>query len=234
MKGFVFKQNNMAVIPKNKPQNLTQALFDQRVSKYNIDRANHPIVILGLRDYYDDAVGGSQNDRNFYDDAGAMSIYFKDGRKALFVFNWNTDPSLFRPATAKQKGIATLQTGVYHAHKIDWHGGKYVALCQRAAIVSVLRDGGLTDKGYLGINIHSGGNNGTYSEGCQTSPPLQFVELMTAVFAYFDIDYAKLFVNPFKPTQAERKAFNDMLVRNRELSSLIVPYVIENFKQVTV
>lgn len=224
----------MAAIPKNKPQNLTQALFDQRVNKANIDRSKYPIVILGLRDYYDEAVGGVQNNRNFYDDAAALSIHHKDGRKQLIVFNWNTDPSLFRPATAKQKGIATLQTGVYYAHKIDWHGGKYVALCQRAAIVSVLRDSGLIDKGYLGINIHSGGNSGTYSEGCQTSPPLQFIELMTAVFAYFGIDYTKLFVNPFKPTQAERKAFNDMLVRNRELSSLVVPYVIENFKQVTV
>jgi len=220
----------MRTIPQNKPQNLTQQLFDERVNKCGIDRIKYPIVLLGLRDYYDDAVGGAQFDRNFYDDAAALSIYYKDGRKQLIVFNWNTDPSLFRPATAKQKGIATLQTGVYYAHKLDWHSGKYLALCQRAAIVTVLRDGGLVEKGYLGINIHSGGNNGTYSEGCQTSPPMQFIELMTAVFDYFGLSYVTMFKNPFKPTQGERMAFNDMLVRNRELSNLIVPYVIEDYK----
>jgi hypothetical protein len=220
----------MKTIPQTKPQNLTQALFDERVSKYNIDRVKYPIVILGLRDYYDDAVGGKQNNRNFYDDAGAMSIHFKDGRKALFVFNWNTDPSEFRPATSKQKGIATLVKGIYYAYKIDWHKGKYVALCQRQNIVTVQRDGGLIEKGYFGINIHAGGINGTYSEGCQTSPPNQFIEAMTAFFSYFGIDYSKLFLNPFKPTQSEREAFNQMLIKNRELSSIVVPYVCDDFK----
>jgi len=220
----------MKTIPQTKPQNLTQQLFDERVAKYNIDRVKYPIVLLGLRNYYDEAVGGAQFDRNFYDDAFALSIHHKDGRKQFLVFNGNTDPSIFRPATAKQKGIATLQTGCYYAHKLDWHGGKYLALCQRAAIVSVLRDGGGVEKDYLGINIHSGGNNGTHSEGCQTLPPSQFIELMTAVFDYFKYDYTNMFKNHFKPTQGERIAFNDILVHNRELSSFVMPYVLDNFK----
>jgi len=220
----------MKTIPQTKPQNLTQALFDERVSKYGIDRVKHPIVILGLRDYYDDAVGGAQFDRNFYDDAFALSIHHKDGRKQFLVFNGNTDPSIYRKPTAKQKGIASLVEGIYYAHKLDFHKGKYLALCQLAGMVKVLRDGGLTETGHFGINIHSGGLNGTWSLGCQTFTPSQFIEFMGAILAYFGLDVTKIFKDYFKPTQAEIKAFTEYLIKNRLVAGFTFCYVLDRFK----
>ena len=80
------------------------------------------------------------------------------------------------------KGTAILAPGQYlGAYKIDWHAGKYEALCQRLGPVKVFRDGNrddaydlnpdTLDEGLFGINLHRAGLNTEtvdgYSAGCQ-------------------------------------------------------------------
>lgn len=101
------------------------------------------------------------NDRNVYDDA----IYLITPH-SFVPFNANTDPAKFRD------GIATLKSGVWQ-YRVGTHGlskppeQQYIALVQ-AEPVTVSRDGGKTETGFFGINIHRGGQFETLSAGCQT------------------------------------------------------------------
>ncbi len=61
------------------------------------------------------------------------------------------------------KGVAILKAGQYRgAYSLDMHRGKYLALCQRNAEVTVYRDNTLDrtsdhireESGYFGINLH--------------------------------------------------------------------------------
>jgi hypothetical protein len=135
----------------------------------------HPSFILpdffitGIRGYYKNTMGKpSENDRKIYDDA-----IFLIGKDDFFAFNANTDPSAFRPQ------IANLKAGIWPVYKFDLHKGKYLALCQRAGEVTVIRDGQGEDMGMFGINIHKGGIFSTSSLGCQTIPPSQYGSFIT-------------------------------------------------------
>lgn len=120
--------------------------------------------ITGIRGYYKNTMGKpGENDRKIYDDA-----IFLIGKDDFYAFNANTDPSAFR------QGIANLKAGIWPVYKFDLHKGKYLALCQRAGKVSVVRDGKGEDTGMFGINIHKGGLLTTSSLGCQTIPPNQY------------------------------------------------------------
>jgi lysozyme len=54
------------------------------------------------------------------------------------------------------------------------HKGKYLALCQRSAPVTVIRDDMGEDTGMFGINQHMGSTTVVSSLGCQTIPPSQY------------------------------------------------------------
>lgn len=137
--------------------------------------AVHPNFLLpdffvcGIRGYYANSMGKPGNDRQLYDDA--IFLVTKD---EMIPYNGNTDPSAFKLS------IACLKPGIWPVYKFDLHSGKYLALCQRAGKVTVVRDGKGEDTGNFGINIHRGGVWGTGSLGCQTIPPSQwdnFIEL---------------------------------------------------------
>ena len=144
-------------------------------------RAAHPgfdfadrLTVVGVRGYYRDGMGAvGRNDRAMYDDA-----LFLISPEAFLAFNGNTDPSGYRKGrgAGSGKGMASLNPGVWPAYRFDLHSGKYLALCQRAAPVTVTRDGTppYEDRGMFGINIHRGGVRTTSSEGCQTIPPDQW------------------------------------------------------------
>lgn len=132
------------------------------------------LTVVGIRGYYRDTMGAAgRNDRGIYDDA-----LFVVSDNAFVAFNGNTDPSRVRKGAGRGagKGMAVLKPGLYRAHRFDLHKGQYLALCQRAAQVTVIRDGEppYPDTGMFGINIHRGGNTTTSSEGCQTIPPDQW------------------------------------------------------------
>lgn len=122
------------------------------------------VLFVGIRGYYKKSLGDpTKNDRKIYDDA----IFILTSTE-IYAYNANVDPGAFR------KGIASLVPGIYHAYKFDQHKGKYLALCQRSAVVTVFRDNVGLDTGMFGINIHKGGINQVSSEGCQTIVPSQW------------------------------------------------------------
>ena len=105
-------------------------------------------------------------DTNFYDDL--ICIAYRDSEliETVEIFQATTDAGeywLLHPSNSQ--GTAILCEGQYRGvYKIDKHGGKYDALCQRNGKVTVFRDGNKDTKhdmnptnmhsGYYGINIH--------------------------------------------------------------------------------
>jgi len=163
----------MPIVPPERPRLGADAL-DALLTPFAIDRDRHPLIVVGIRGYYRDSMGAPQvNDRGIYDDA-----LFIHTRQATVAFNGNTDPSRRKDGhgTGAAKGMASLKPGAWFVHRFDLHKGKYLALCQRAGEVTVVRDGTLpyADTGDFGINIHRGGYNTTSSEGCQTVHPSQW------------------------------------------------------------
>jgi hypothetical protein len=114
------------------------------------------------------------------------------------------------------KGTAILCPGQYRsAYKIDKHRGKYEALCQRGAPLTVWRDADrdsmhdmedtTIDVGYFGINIHKAGRDSPrvdkWSAGCQVfKNDGDFAEFMTTAHAARD-----RFGNSFTYTLLEEK-----------------------------
>jgi len=135
----------------------------------------HNVNIIGIRNM--------DGHINKFDDI-LLTIY-RDTHKRWLVDSYQitTDPGLYwlkKPMNVN--GTAILCPGQYRgAYKIDKHRGKYDALCQRGAPLSVWRDGDrdsihdMNDNtiatGYFGINIHKAGRNSTqvdkWSAGCQ-------------------------------------------------------------------
>ena len=159
------------LVPKTRPQatldDVRQMLIDN-LDDFLIE--DQKVAIVGVRGYYKRTMGDPfKNDRNLYDDA--MFIVTPD---RLVAFNCNVDPSKYR------KGIATLKAGVYRA--VRWrHKGKYAAL--QIVDDMVQRDGQIgVDRGRHGINFHYGGDNDTWSEGCQTFPKSQYWQFQGLIY----------------------------------------------------
>lgn len=159
----------MSLVPVNRPR-LSSEELEARLARLKIDRARWPFLVVGIRGYYKKSMGPTAgNDRGIYDDLIALVT-----PNVSAFFNGNTDPSAVRHGrgTGAGKGMASLKPGFWPAYRFDLHRGQYLAICQRAAAVTVIRDGSpdYEDTGWFGINIHRGGVTGTSSEGCQTVP----------------------------------------------------------------
>ena len=163
----------MATLPTKVKDFAVQALQKVLDHRENKDR----VVLVGLRGFLPELGQDKKgNDRGIYDDAIFLIVRDEGGAiTEVYRFKANTDPSVYRT------GIATLITGSWK-YKLGYHGynrpySPYRALVQ-AGKFTVLRDGGVKDTGFFGINIHRGGVRSTSSEGCQTIPPDAWAEFI--------------------------------------------------------
>lgn len=135
------------------------------------------VVLVGIRGYYANSMGGPGNDRGIYDDAIALL-----SPTAFATFNANTDPSIYSP------GVATLVPGV-HRYRKGRHGisrgAGYPALrpATKGEALPVTRDGQPGVSEGIAINIHSGTRSSTSSRGCQTIHPLQWLAFQKLVYS---------------------------------------------------
>lgn len=180
---------NREMIPKivssSRPQLKSEKVIETLSgrNKFNRDLIQEgegfKIAILANRGYYLHTMGNPEkNDRGIYDDA--IWIYHDGG---VASFNANVDPTIYR------KDIANLKPGVWF-YKRGIHGLskppelRYEALVQ-ACEFTVIRDGNppYEETGYFGINLHKGGNESTWSLGCQTIYSPQWDEFIETVKA---------------------------------------------------
>lgn len=162
------------MVPGSRPKQTrqeTESIFAQ-----NLMTPGNEVILLGVRGYYLDSMGKKgRNDQAMYDDA-----IFVLSPTVYKAFNANTDP---QKAGVKH---AMLDPGKYvfykGKHKPSSPRG-YNALrpypegvrlpCTRDGVKSMCS---LT-------NIHKGGFNDTFSEGCQTLYPSQWNEFINLVYA---------------------------------------------------
>jgi hypothetical protein len=182
------------ILPPAKPRLSTSDLH-QRLEPFAIDRAKHPLLVVGIRGYYLNTMGvKGRNDRGIYDDA-----LFIDAPSVTAAYNGNTDPSAYRTGKGRGagKGMACLDPGAWFVHRFAIHAANkpsaHLALCQREGEVTVTRDGTppYKDTGMFGVNIHRGRPNSTSSLGCQTVHPGQWDS-----FIALAIDQAKRHFGP--------------------------------------
>lgn len=119
---------------------------------------------------------------NEFDDELYVAYLDTSLKPTVHSYTITTDPgtqSLLIPQNSK--GTAILVPGQYNSYAIDYHRGRYPALCQRTGNVCVYRDNNRDSKhdldpskiecGFYGINIHKAGKVSTivngWSAGCQ-------------------------------------------------------------------
>jgi hypothetical protein len=156
---------------------ITQLKGAMSKKDYPLKTGEYELNIIGVRN--DNATPNSFDD--------TMCVLFKDeyGDDVLLTFPITTDPGLYwlnHPMQVEGTGI--LKEGYYeNAYIIGLHRGKYKALCQRGAMVTVIRDdnkdnildffSGKETTGFYGINIHRAKEKGEtkvvdkFSAGCQ-------------------------------------------------------------------
>ena len=155
-----------------------EKLFQKKGYAFFVN-GNYNVNIIGVRNLLGDNI-----QRDTFNDA--LILIFKENGKWVKLF-WDatTDPSLkFLKSPSNSSGTAILVPGQYRGvYKVDLHGGKYTALCQRNGNVNVYRDKNKDNKldmdpstiksGMFGINIHRASATsvnetiGSYSAGCQ-------------------------------------------------------------------
>ena len=150
-------------------KNKNYAIFSG--GKYNVN-------IVGVR--------SNEMRANMFDDWMTVFYDSDDGTDTRFhVFQCTTDPGTYwLKHPSRVEGTAILVPNQYRSvYSVDYHGGKYLALCQRNGNVAVYRDpdrDNLLDMdpatimwGMFGINIHHASYYGTstqvdkWSAGCQ-------------------------------------------------------------------
>lgn len=158
------------------------------------------VVFDGDKDYDLNLIGVRSKSREpgKWDDHFHV-VYKELGDWIEEVYECTTDPSAEQHLDpTNPKGVAILKAGQYRGvWKLDMHAGKYLALCQRGAKVTVYRDrnrdrysdmgvGVPEDTGWFGINCHRGHSSRLvettkwYSAGCQVIwSPIDWARLIT-------------------------------------------------------
>lgn len=151
--------------------------------------------LFAVRGYWPVSMGPTNgNDVGIYDDA----IFFITPDSFVGIVG-NTDPSRYGWNAGAGKPMAVLEPGFWPFYR-GAHRGRMPALRQyteeeaKAAKLStngnfvVVRTYAKNDPrnykniGYFAINIHSGGEHNTSSEGCQTIPASLFQDFMQNVW----------------------------------------------------
>lgn len=143
------------------------------------DGDNYDLNLIGIRS--SNSIAGK------FDDL-MVCVYRINGEWHQETWKITTDPGIYwlqdKKKKGNKKGTAVLVEGQYRSTwTIDYHGGRYKALCQRSGAVKVYRDANkdnvidkdksTIDEGYFGINIHRAHSQyeldtvGAYSAGCQ-------------------------------------------------------------------
>lgn len=164
----------MPMVPSSRPKQ-SRPETEKILADHGIDTAEK-VVILGVRGYYKDSMGKpGKNDQAMYDDA--LFVLAPGVHRA---FNFNTDP---QKAGVKK---AMLATGVYKFYQ-GLHKGKYNALrpFPEGVTLPCTRDGVKSMCSHT--NIHKGGFNDTFSEGCQTVYPPQYDEAIKLIYSQMKI-----------------------------------------------
>ncbi len=160
----------MSILPASRPK-ATHADILKHVVAAGLSIGEERAVLVGVRGYYRDSMGKvGRNDQAMYDDA--MFLITPTG---VVSWNANTDPQ-----KAGQKK-AMLAPGLYSFYK-GKHKGKYDALrpYPEGVTLPCTRDGKTSMCSHT--NIHKGGFNDTFSEGCQTIYPTQWPGFINAVY----------------------------------------------------
>jgi hypothetical protein len=149
-------------------------ILEDKNYKFFDNELSYNVNIIGVRNM-DGRV-------NKFDDM--ILVIYRDSYKRWIVDSYQAtcDPGRYwLKKPMKVAGTAILVPNQYSgAYKIDKHAGKYEALCQRGAEVTIWRDNdrdlqhdmkGEVHSGWYGINIHKAGKDSSlvdkWSAGCQ-------------------------------------------------------------------
>lgn len=154
---------------------------------------------------------------NVFDDLLTISYRDADGSWQFFAWAATVDPGKKAVQQfSNRAGVARLVPGQYRGvYKIDLHGGKYTAVCQRLGNVTVWRDADKNlefsesreDTGMFGINIHKAGQDSTWVEnwsaGCQVFKRVKDFDVFMSICK----KAAKIHGNKFSYTLLESTDF---------------------------
>lgn len=147
--------------------------FDEKYREY-------PLILLGIR-----------NPKiNFYDDE--LAVYSRQ-TNAVVSFNFNADPSAF---VIRNEPKAILKKGV-HFYRISYHkinDSKRRRFALRPAthgeqlpVWRKQKNGKIVSSVGVAINLHDGGDDSTWSEGCQTVHRSQYQEFLNLAGKAFGV-----------------------------------------------
>lgn len=195
----------------NKPKLTRDELFPM-IADYIQELSTHKVFIVFIRGYRKNTMGvPGVNDRGIYDDAAFIIT-----EDSFYPFNCNVDPQYFRPGTGfgDKKGIASVKAGiVFKCWKLDYHKNKYLALCQRLGVVTVIRDGNPPyeqTSAYTGINNHKGRLTVVDSLGCCTVPENEYQEYIDIIVGELRHKYGEIKTGQFD--KLNRPIYKDICV----------------------
>lgn len=157
---------------------------------------------------------------NRFDDT-FVCFYNIDGRLTMHQWGCTTDPGTYylQKQLLSSKGCAIVKPGQYRgAYRLGLHQGKYKALVQTGAPITVYRDNNKDntydytkpETGFFGCNIHCSNPNGTsvqvdkWSAGCQVLASADDFDKLLELCEIANTRYG----NKFTYTLLERKDFD--------------------------